>query len=207
MTRLVLATCGQRKGDGWDIIRFAYCDDLQDNAHIKDERYVRKLVERLSGACEERNPEGDTSWITDERPPADIDRFFDVKVEVENHGRDNAKYRADYHRYPGCPSKVVDDGLEIYHAIRKFGIRPAMKQVENRKRAKESAAAKEAQRARFEIGKVYYAPRIDQFGHWEHSHLVFQERHRKRVRRFDNGDEYLTVNGLVFKAKDGGEKS
>lgn len=206
MTRMVMAICGERYesdkdrgGSGWHVHRYAYLDELQDGARMSDEKYALALVNRLGAAFE-----GDTSsaWIVGTEPPKSFQRFFDIYLEVSNHGKANARYHIDYSRYPGCPSQAVDDGMEIYRAIKKFGVRPATEIVaNNKKRAIESDEA-EKRREKFEVGKKYWTEVDDSLGHVIREEMTFKEKHKKHVRRYEgSGDEYMNFKGKIFKAE------
>lgn len=208
MTRLVLAVCGKSKPGGWDLIRYAYEDDLREGERVKDAEYVRQLVSRLSAGADSGNADKKlgATWIIDSKPPAELTRFFDVYVDVSNLGRMNAEYKADYHRYPGCPSQVVADSMEIYRIVRKDGIRPAMKrELDRRKRIvrdRKMSERLELTRARFVDGATYFSTVKDSLGHLERVYIVFSDDWRGRVRRYENGDEYINRKGVIFRAKD-----
>jgi len=192
---LVLAICGERyvngpTDSGYHIRRYAYSPNEVGSGKVRDAIYVNQLINRLTGGT------GETSWVEGE-PPVGMMRLFDVLVDVQNHKKTDARYKVDYRKYTGCPLAVVADGMEIYAAIRKFGVRPAMKQVEKNAEAQEKAceAAAEAARQkreadekipRFKAGATYRYSKTDLFGHViERMALVTsvsEDRHYLRVR-------------------------
>ena len=204
MTRMIMAVCGERYDaengscGGWHVRRYAYLDELQEGARQKDEDYVLAMVNRL-GASFDNGVE--TSWKVGEKPPANLDRFFDIYLEVNNHLKPDASYRVDYHRYNGCPSGAVSDGMEIYRAIKKYGINPTNKNLKKQRRLDEEAAEAEKERVKFVPGVTYWAEKADQFGHLIRSYITFDSHMSKKVRRYDNGNEYLNFKGSIYKAE------
>ena len=204
MTRMIMAVCGERYDaengscGGWHVRRYAYLDELQEGARQKDEDYVLAMVNRL-GASFDNGVE--TSWRVGEKPPANLDRFFDIYLEVNNHLKPDASYRVDYHRYNGCPSGAVSDGMEIYRAIKKYGINPTNKNLKRQRRLDEEAAEAEKKRVKFVPGVTYWAENADQFGHLIRSHITFDSNMSKKVRRYDNGNEYLNFKRSIYKAE------
>jgi len=180
MTKLVLAICGERYEQGWHVRRFAYIGLGDGNEKPKDSQYVMKMLRRLVDA---KDIDPTTGWTAGQEPPADYARFFDVYVMLENQGKENAFYKADYHAYPHCPAAAVDDGMEIYREIRRTGIRPAVKKQEMMRKIREQQreareaeetasreagrlrAEAEAKLPRFEAGKMYFYPYKDSLGH------------------------------------------
>ena len=122
MTTMTLSICGERKPGGYIIRRFAYSAEGVGDERPRDVNYVLSLVNRLTDGRME------TSWV-EGKPTKGLMRLFDIYVDVENHGKPNARYAIDYRKYNGCPLPAVNDGMESFAAIKKYGIRPAMKNI------------------------------------------------------------------------------
>ncbi len=139
MARITFAICGERDAadKGWNIRRYAFLDG--EDGRLTDEREAYGYLKRLvPGAGETK------TWIVGQKPPSSMTRFFDVYLVVDKR-MTPAKYDVDRHAYPSCPSPAVDDGMSIFRAIRKYGVRPAVKTMikkSEERRAKRKAFKK-----------------------------------------------------------------
>ena len=208
MTSFTLAMVGIRDGNGWRVGRYAYLNDITFGERVRDNREALRYINRLVGET--------SSWVGD-KPPADAVRFFDVIIGV---GGDTNRHSIDYHKYDGCPGKVIEDGMEVYRIIRHEGIRPSILH-ENRSRSARAADRKRkieaAKRVRvFDIGRSYRVTGMtDRFGHKvdytvlitgrEGTDIVLFDSENvcswSKVRRYEDGSEYFTnknlTNGVV----------
>lgn len=222
MNRMTLAICGESQNGGYRIHRYAFLDGGAGRERPADSMYAMKLVKRLTDGPD------DTSWVCG-IPPKEHVRLFDVLLDVENHGKPDAKYKVEYRKYDGCPLQAIKDGMEIYSAIRKFGVRPAMQQVKRKrikaeaereeKRAEAARRVEEEERKpRFAVGGVYRYCHQDRFGHKTYNMVsvecFFNGREMARVRfpeyeknvlirDYGNADgEYFTYGSIVVRAAD-----
>lgn len=216
MSTLTLAICGERfnngpKDFGWHIRRFAYLGEGVEQERPRDANYVMKLVNRLT------DDNGVTQWQKG-IPDASLDRLFDITVDVENHGKPSSRYSADYHKYNGCPLEAVKDGMSIYAAIRKNGIRPAMTNIRKTNEKQNLRLEREKNKPRFHPGAEYGYEGNDAFGHSVRNLAtvisVNSDRTAARVRfsfgeknvcirNYDNSaGEYFTCGRFIVRATD-----
>lgn len=225
MTRVVLAICGERKDGGWDVRRYAFLDVTQESERIKDNRFGLRLINRLLPS------DANSTWRAGEEPAEGITRFFDVYIDITDHEKPTAKYKVDYFKYAGCPGAAIKDGMEIYGAIKKYGIRPANEYEQEKREKKKYVLAKRmaeveamAREPKFQPGRHYAYTVEDRFGHLEHHRITVMDVTTNtngervveflkdgqrgcntfaRARRYDNGDgEYITGYDLKVRAKD-----
>lgn len=143
MNTVVLALCGERVEGGWKVRRYAYLDDPKPGERPRDANAALGYLNRLEG-----NDGVTSAWTVGEKPPKELRRFFDVLLLVGDIGAMFSR-NIDYRSYPGCPSPVIDDGMEIYRLIKKHGVRPSnkaqladMKSRAAKKRARHEALKK-----------------------------------------------------------------
>lgn len=208
MTKVVMAIGGIREEGGWKVVRHAYMGELDEHERVKDMNYANHLLDTLFGG------EGvETSWKVREEPPEDGEggykRFFDIVITIENHMKlGRAKYGVDYHKYAGCPSAAIEDGMAIYRTVKKDGVRRANKMEEVKVRvakAKEEEARKERERLeglRFAEGKIYSGTYTNEFGREIVKKVLVVRRNEE-----DGGKirAHITVVGDIFDTYEGSE--
>lgn len=177
MTRFVLAICGERYDGGWHVRRYAYLDDLHEGEKPRETREALGYMRRLMPI------DGVGSWVVGELPPKEYQRFFDVYVRVGAEENDALQFSrgVDFFKYAGCPAEAIKDGMDIYGAIRKFGVRPANKaELKKRKRKAQERRERRAQMEQeksgnhpkpketkpiFVAGQTYVVELVDRFGY------------------------------------------
>lgn len=92
--------------------------------------HAMEIIDRLTGS----------DVIIKERPPCggDYRPLWQVEIQTMNVHRKTASYRADYHKFPGCPMKAIELMMAVYAAVRRV-LRDARVDMKTRK-AKEHEA-------------------------------------------------------------------
>lgn len=73
--------------------------------------HAMEIIDRLTGS----------DVIIKERPPCggDYRPLWQVEIQTMNVHRNTAIYRADYHKFPGCPMNAIELMMAVYAAVRR----------------------------------------------------------------------------------------
>jgi hypothetical protein len=84
-----------------------------DDTQVRDDRHVDELVESLLGKS--------SIWqgVTPEKIEGLFVPWFSVIIGVSDTRKKKSHYVVDYRSWPGAPLNIIDQGMGIYHMVKR----------------------------------------------------------------------------------------